>query len=121
MVKNKYPYILLFTVFILACGIMPTVDPAPAEISGDPKPMTYSEPNETKQPIKLTVMAITLNMRANAGTVYEVIHVLDYGNIVTWNGEQVTPIEDAWYKVTYEKDGNKIEGWVNSTYLVVIP
>ena len=63
----------------------------------------------------------TLNVRTGPGKSYQVIDVLDTGDIITITDSQKDTDGNVWYKMSISKNGKTITGFVHSYYITLLP
>lgn len=62
--------------------------------------------------------AFSLTLRAGPGHEHKVLGYIPYGSYLLWSGISQTVDGTTWYKVRYRQDGEILEGWVSSAYLI---
>ncbi len=68
--------------------------------------------------VQLKTETSELNVRSGPGTKYDIIGKLKLGEAVWLTDITATDNFYYWYKIEYEKDGKKVEGYVSCSYIV---
>mgnify|MGYP000195993292 CR=1 FL=1 len=97
----------------------PASEPEPAQT---PTPHVTSTPDATattgptvERPVQTMPMLRTGNVRANAGTDYDILHQLEEGTLVRLQKTRIAPDGSRWFFVSSGFLGKQRSGWISES------